>query len=48
MSGGNSSTRRGRAQIRRRASATVWAISSSKRGQEISAADSDIQGIEGT
>src|SRR5262245_5162823 len=45
MSGGNSSTRRGRAQIRSRAAATVRRISASSSLQEISGAEAENQGI---
>ena len=45
MSGGNSKTRLGLAQIRRRASATVCSIKPCKRSQEISVSRSAIQGM---
>jgi hypothetical protein len=45
ISGGNSSTRFGLAQIRRRASAMDCSISPHSRFQEISGARSEIQGI---
>ena len=48
MSGGSSNTRFGSAQIRRRASATVWPINCSIRSGEILSAFSAIQGMNST